>query len=73
MPDAAQMVKVDFVDISYGVEARCVGGDVVFEVVSGDGGFVEGDESMPGFRGKSEVKYIGQGKRGYDLNLQLVW
>ena len=40
MPDAAQMVKVDFVDICHGVEARCVGGDVVFEVVSGDGGFV---------------------------------
>jgi hypothetical protein len=63
MPQTAKMVEVVFARVDDGVEAEGVGGNVMIEVVSYNGRFVEGDEGVPRFRGESEVEDVGQGER----------
>lgn len=45
---------------------------MLVEVVSYNGAFVEGDESVPGFRGAAEVKDVCERERRNDLQLELV-
>jgi hypothetical protein len=53
------MLKVDLARICDGVEAGGVNGNMTFEMISSDSVFIESDESVPRFGGKSEIKNVG--------------
>ena len=69
MPYATKVVKADLSLVRYGIEAQCVRGEAMFDVIPRDRGFVESHQSVKRFRNPSQVEYGVYGEWRDDLRL----
>jgi hypothetical protein len=53
-------MEVVIAGVSHRIETEGVCRNVVIDMIPHDGCLVEGNESMPGFRGESEIEDIGK-------------
>lgn len=72
VPDAAEVVEVDVGRVGSGIQSQGVPGKAVGDVISSNGGLVQGDQGVEGLGDQTEVEDVVDGEWCYYVFLELV-